>query len=154
MDTSPEVSGENVKPVLHKDYKGNDIVLPADPSIVIAVEAVRAARNPHHFLSVTKQGNGVGEILIEHGVVAHHRCNTGVSEQRGAVRTEVVKSIVATLNQMQRGGRQEQTIQGRGLKPRVAGEFGLGVVVNEAHPHHALVLEQIQGVKPWIHYGQ
>ncbi|MBI5646130.1 MAG: peptidase T [Ignavibacteriae bacterium] len=38
MDTSPEVSGENVKPVLHENYDGNDIVLPADPSIVITVE--------------------------------------------------------------------------------------------------------------------
>jgi tripeptide aminopeptidase len=38
MDTSPEVSGENVRPVLHENYKGGDIVLPADPSIVITVE--------------------------------------------------------------------------------------------------------------------
>ncbi len=38
MDTSPEVSGENVKPVLHENYDGNDIVLPADSSIVITVE--------------------------------------------------------------------------------------------------------------------
>jgi tripeptide aminopeptidase len=38
MDTSPEVSGENVKPVLHENYDGKDIVLPADNSIVITVE--------------------------------------------------------------------------------------------------------------------
>lgn len=37
MDTSPEVSGENVKPVLHENYDARDIVLPADPSIVITV---------------------------------------------------------------------------------------------------------------------
>ena len=42
MDTSPDVSGANVKPVLHEQYSGRDIVLPADPSIVITV-----ADNPH-----------------------------------------------------------------------------------------------------------
>lgn len=37
MDTSPEVSGADVKPILHANYDGGDIVLPADPSIVITV---------------------------------------------------------------------------------------------------------------------
>lgn len=38
MDTSPEVSGAGVTPVLHKNYQGGDIILPADNSIVITVE--------------------------------------------------------------------------------------------------------------------
>src|SRR5215467_15083099 len=38
MDTSPAVSGENVMPVIHKDYQGGDIVLPKDPTQVITVE--------------------------------------------------------------------------------------------------------------------
>ncbi|WP_020473302.1 peptidase T [Zavarzinella formosa] len=37
MDTSPETSGKNVKPVLHPNYDGKDIVLPADPNRVIKV---------------------------------------------------------------------------------------------------------------------
>jgi tripeptide aminopeptidase len=37
VDTSPAVSGTNVKPVIHRDYQGGDIVLPGDPSQVIAV---------------------------------------------------------------------------------------------------------------------
>jgi tripeptide aminopeptidase len=41
MDTSPEVSGANVKPIIHKNYQGGDIVLPADHSQVITV-----AKNP------------------------------------------------------------------------------------------------------------
>lgn len=41
MDTSPAVSGENVTPVIHKNYQGGDIVLPKDPTQVITV-----ARNP------------------------------------------------------------------------------------------------------------
>lgn len=41
MDTSPEVSGENVQPVIHKNYQGGDITLPKDPTQVITV-----AKNP------------------------------------------------------------------------------------------------------------
>ena len=35
MDTSPEVSGANVTPVIHKNYQGGDIVLPKDQTQII-----------------------------------------------------------------------------------------------------------------------
>ena len=35
MDTSPDSSGTNVKPIIHKNYDGSDIILPDDPSQVI-----------------------------------------------------------------------------------------------------------------------
>lgn len=35
MDTSPETSGANVKPILHKNYDGGDIVLPGDKSQIL-----------------------------------------------------------------------------------------------------------------------
>lgn len=38
VDTSPEFSGKNVNPILHENYPGGDIVLPADQSRVIRVE--------------------------------------------------------------------------------------------------------------------
>ena len=41
VDTSPAVSGAHVTPVVHLNYQGGDIVLPADPTQVITV-----ARNP------------------------------------------------------------------------------------------------------------
>jgi tripeptide aminopeptidase len=37
MDTSPEAPGADVKPVVHRNYDGKDIVLPGDPSQVIRV---------------------------------------------------------------------------------------------------------------------
>ena len=37
MDTSPAVSGENVNPIIHKNYQGGDIVLPKDPTQIITV---------------------------------------------------------------------------------------------------------------------
>ncbi len=41
MDTSPAVSGENVMPIIHKNYQGGDVVLPKDPTQVIS-----EAKNP------------------------------------------------------------------------------------------------------------
>lgn len=35
VDTSPDCSGEHVKPLIHAQYNGQDIILPDDPSIVI-----------------------------------------------------------------------------------------------------------------------
>jgi len=35
MDTSPDCSGSNVKPIVHPFYHGQDLVLPDDPSVVI-----------------------------------------------------------------------------------------------------------------------
>ena len=35
VDTAPDCSGTGVKPILHKDYQGQDIVLPDDPSQVL-----------------------------------------------------------------------------------------------------------------------
>ena len=41
VDTSPAVTGANVKPIIHQNYQGGDITLPGDPSQVITV-----AQNP------------------------------------------------------------------------------------------------------------
>lgn len=36
VDTAPDCSGTNVKPILHKNYDGNDIVLPGDETQIIS----------------------------------------------------------------------------------------------------------------------
>ena len=41
VDTSPEMSGAGVKPIVHGNYQGQDLVLPDDPAIVL-----RLADNP------------------------------------------------------------------------------------------------------------
>jgi tripeptide aminopeptidase len=72
VDTSPEVSGEGVKPVLHRNYQGGDIVLPGDPAQVIkASENPNLARQIGHTI-VTSDGTtllgsddkaGIAEIM-------------------------------------------------------------------------------------------
>ena len=41
MDTSPDCSGKDVKPIVHKNYSGNDIVLPKD-----ATQILKASEHP------------------------------------------------------------------------------------------------------------
>ncbi|MFK8101374.1 MAG: peptidase T [Saprospiraceae bacterium] len=42
MDTSPDASGKDVKPIIHRNYDGSDLVLPDDPKIVL-----RQSEHPH-----------------------------------------------------------------------------------------------------------
>jgi tripeptide aminopeptidase len=42
VDTSPEMPGADIKPIIHKNYQGQDLVLPDDPTIVL-----RADKEPH-----------------------------------------------------------------------------------------------------------
>lgn len=38
MDTSPDCSGKDVKPIIHRNYQGQDLVLPDDPTVVLRQE--------------------------------------------------------------------------------------------------------------------
>jgi tripeptide aminopeptidase len=49
VDTSPSASGENVKAQVIREYKGGDIVLPGDPSIVL-----KTAENPQLAANIGK----------------------------------------------------------------------------------------------------
>ncbi|MBI2967398.1 MAG: peptidase T [Bacteroidetes bacterium] len=89
MDTSPDCSGTGVNPVIHKNYKGGDIVLPGDPSQVIRLNEQPDLKNQMGNDIVTSDGTtllgadnkaGVAEIMeavdyllkhpdIQHGTV-------------------------------------------------------------------------------------
>jgi tripeptide aminopeptidase len=72
MDTSPDCSGANVKPQVVKNYRGGDIVLPADPSQVIRLAEHPALANQIGHDIITTDGTtllgadnkaGVAEIM-------------------------------------------------------------------------------------------
>ena len=48
MDTSPDSSGTNVKPIIHRNYQGQDIVLPDDETRG-APRPGKAARKRHYI---------------------------------------------------------------------------------------------------------
>ncbi len=56
VDTSPEVSGTNVKPQIITNYKGGDIVLPGDPNTVIRVSENPALKTAIGKMIVTSDG--------------------------------------------------------------------------------------------------
>jgi tripeptide aminopeptidase len=51
VDTSPEMPGDNVRPIVHERYDGRDLVLPDDPGVIL-----RAADNP---ALLTQLGNDI-----------------------------------------------------------------------------------------------
>lgn len=72
MDTSPDVTGKNVKPQMVKDYRGGDITLPGDPSQVIRFAEHPALKNQIGNDIITTDGTtllgadnkaGVAEIM-------------------------------------------------------------------------------------------
>jgi tripeptide aminopeptidase len=72
MDTSPDCSGSNVRPQLIRNYRGDDIVLPADPSQVIRVSEHPALKSQIGHDIITSDGTtllgadnkaGVAEIM-------------------------------------------------------------------------------------------
>jgi tripeptide aminopeptidase len=40
VDTAPQFSGKDVRPIVHRNYDGGDIVLPDDPSMVLSPKAL------------------------------------------------------------------------------------------------------------------
>ncbi len=86
VDTSPAVSGENVNPVIHKNYQGGDIVLTKDPTKVIDAAGNPELKDMIGFDIITTDGTtllgaddkaGIAEImdamnyLVTHPEVKH-----------------------------------------------------------------------------------
>jgi tripeptide aminopeptidase len=56
VDTSPEVSGTNVKPQIIREYKGGDIILPGDSNVVIRESENPALKSAIGKMVVTSDG--------------------------------------------------------------------------------------------------
>ncbi len=72
VDTSPDVSGANVNPVIHKNYRGGKIILPKDPSQILDPENDPALKNCIGHDVITSDGStllgadnkaGIAEIM-------------------------------------------------------------------------------------------
>lgn len=72
VDTSPAISGKDVKPVIHKNYNGEDIVLPSDTSKVIDVASNPELKEMKGYDIITTDGTtllgaddkaGIAEIM-------------------------------------------------------------------------------------------
>jgi len=101
MDTSPEVSGANVRPVIHENYQGGDIVLPGDTEQVLREEDNPALKKQIGNDIISSDGTtllgadnkaGIAEIfdavdhLIKHPEIKHGKIRIAVTpdEEVGA----------------------------------------------------------------------
>jgi len=57
LDTAPDCSGTDVKPIVHTNYQGQSIVLPDDSSVVITPEAYPALMNKLGHEIITARRN-------------------------------------------------------------------------------------------------
>jgi tripeptide aminopeptidase len=86
MDTSPDCSGKDVKPIIHYNYQGQDLVLPADPTQIIRLSEHPALAQQIGNDIITADGTtllgadnkaGIAEImdamqyLIQHPEIKH-----------------------------------------------------------------------------------
>ncbi len=101
VDTAPDVTGANVKPIVHKNYQGGDIVLTGDTSIVISPENNPDLKGMRGYDIITTDGTtllgadnkaGVAEImgalhfLIDNPDIPHGKIRVAftVDEEVGA----------------------------------------------------------------------
>jgi tripeptide aminopeptidase len=92
VDTSPEASGAGVKPIVHHGWRGEDIVLPDDPTTVLRAAEIPALRDYAGRDIITASGTtllgaddkaGVAEImaaaefLVQHPEIPHGTIRIG-----------------------------------------------------------------------------
>jgi len=75
VDTSPEMSGQGVKPLIHRNYRGQDLVLPDNPEAVIGFDD-----NPHLEAQI---GNDI--ITASGNTLLGADNKAGIAEIMGAV---------------------------------------------------------------------
>ena len=130
MDTSPGVSGANVQAIIHKNYRGGDIILPKDKTQVISVAANPDLKNLIGDDIITADGTtllgsddkaGIAEIMTMIDIL---RRNPQI--KHGTI------SIAFTPDEEVGGGIDKFDIQGFGAKfaYTVDGEE-LGEISNE-----------------------
>jgi tripeptide aminopeptidase len=143
VDTAPDCSGTNVKPVVHKKYNGKDITLPGDPSQVIKVSEHPQLKEKIGHDVITTDGTtllgaddkaGVAEImdaanyLMTHPEVKHGRIRILFTPDeeigRGADKADMEKlgaEFGYTLDGGEVGTLENETFSADGVSIKIKG---------------------------------
>jgi tripeptide aminopeptidase len=130
VDTSPEASGAGVKPIVHRGWRGEDIVLPDDPTAVLRPRDIPALREQVGHDIITASGTtllgadnkaGVAEIvaaaeyLVSHPEVPHGRIRIAFTPDeeigRGTQYFDVAKFGASCAYTMDAPGRGQLEIE-------------------------------------------
>lgn len=151
VDTSPETSGANVKPIVHRNWQGGDIVLPDDPEIVLRPSEIPELREQIGHDIITASGTtllgadnkaGVAEImaaaefLVAHPEIPHGTIRIGFTPDeeigRGVDHFDVQRFGAAyayTLDASGRGTLENETFSADSMRVTFEG--------TNAHPGFA-----------------
>ncbi len=121
VDTSPDCSGEGVKPIVHSNYQGKDIVLPDDPSVVIRMAEHPDLKGQIGHDIITASGSTLLGADNKAGVAAimdaAHILTTHPQIKHGAIRIlftpdEEIGRGVDKVNMKKLGAKYGYTIDG------------------------------------------
>src|SRR5476649_544816 len=143
MDTAPDCSGTNVKPIVHKNYGGADIVLPDDPSQVIRMADHDDLKNQLSNDVITASGTtllgadnkaGVAEIIdacyqmVNHPEIKHGKIRILFTPDeeigRGVDKVDIVKLGAFagyTIDGESAGNMENETFSADGAKLTING---------------------------------
>ena len=82
MDTAPDASGENVNPILHENYDGNDVTLPAT-GMVMKTSTFPFLKELKGETLITTDGTTLLGADDKAGVAGLHRLYPGRGDRRG-----------------------------------------------------------------------
>ncbi len=151
VDTAPDCSGTNVKPLLHNNYNGEDIILPDDPTQIISPSKYPYLKDKIGEDIITASGNtllgaddkaGVAIImdfaayLLEHQDIKHGAIKLLFTPDeevgKGTAKVDLQKlgaNYAYTLDGGERGTFEDETFSADGVKITVYGVI--------AHPGYA-----------------
>jgi len=157
VDTSPEMSGANVKPIIHKRYDGGDIVFPEDADAVLRPDETPALAAQQGNDIITASGDtllgadnkagvaeivGAAEYLMQHPEIPHGPIRIGFTPDEeighGADHFDVARfgAICAyTMDGESLGQLQNETFSADSMVVRFTGRnthpgFAKGKMVN------------------------
>ena len=157
IDTAPDCSGTNVKPLVHKDYNGENIILPDDISQILTIEKYPYLKNHIGHDVITASGltllgaddkSGVAEIMdMANYLILHPEIKHGTikilftpDEEIGAGTAKINlqklgASFAYTLDGGEVGTLEDETFSADGVKITIDGVishpgYGKGKLVN------------------------
>lgn len=143
MDTSPDSSGKDVKPIVHKNYDGSDIVLPDDTTQVIRMKDHPHLKEKIGHDVITASGTtllgadnkaGVAEIMdAAHHLMTHPEIKHGTIKilftpdeeiGRGVDKVDLEKlgaDFAYTIDGEQLGSLEDETFSADAVKIKIQG---------------------------------
>ncbi|MEO7265163.1 MAG: peptidase T [Ferruginibacter sp.] len=151
VDTAPDCSGSGVKPILHKNYDGNDIILPDDSTQVLSIKQSEYLKTQIGHDIITASGNTllgsddksgvavimqVAKYLIQHQEIKHGAIRIVFTPDeevgKGTAKIDLEKinaSFAYTLDGGEAGSLEDETFSADGATITVNGII--------AHPGYA-----------------